>query len=61
MNAAQIPERDLELTTTAIRLIRRAPDDARAADIERQMAEMDPSADADTVRRCLGHAGRLLS
>jgi hypothetical protein len=59
MNARHVPEDDLELTATAVRLIRRASPESRAADIEREMAEELPGADPDKVRRCLGHAARL--
>lgn len=59
MNASQVPEQDLDLTEMAVRLIRRAPENARAVDIEAGMAEADPAADPEKVRRCLGHAARL--
>lgn len=61
MNASQIPEHDLELTAHAVRLIRAAPEGARAADIERGMAAEAPDAPDGQVRRCLVHAARMMT
>ena len=61
MNASQIPERDLEMTAHAVRLIRAAPEGTRAADIERDMAAQDPGAEDAQIRRCLGYAARMMT
>jgi hypothetical protein len=59
MTAADVPAGDLEMTAAIVRIMRRADDDARAADVAARCMADHPHADEETVRRCMSHAARL--
>lgn len=61
MKASDIPEDDLEITASVVRRARAAPPGARAAGIRQAIVDDFPDATDETVRRCFGHAARMLS